>query len=84
MKITVCKGCGQKMQAIDQDGKPACTTCIGLHKDSGIPIEIEVDIENAKCCYCKKIATKSSFDLDNLPFYDSTTNTYYCGCRGWE
>ncbi len=51
MKIIVCKGCGQVMQAIDnRTGKPACVTCIGLSKDSGIPVEVDMP-EELTCNY---------------------------------
>lgn len=79
MKVTVCKGCGTRMMAVDSDGKPACPICIGISPDSGIPVEVEVP-NTAKCVYCGTEAEAS----DRLPFYSARDNTYYCGCRGWD
>ena len=79
MKITVCKGCGQAMMARDKNGNPACITCFGLSPDNSVPIEVEAP-DVAKCIYCKATRKVSP----DLPFYDSRTNTYYCGCRGWD
>jgi len=30
MKIVVCKGCLNKMMAVDKEGKPACVVCHGF------------------------------------------------------
>ena len=79
MKMIVCKGCGTKMEAVDQHGKPACPICCGISPDSSIPIEVEAP-DVAKCSFCGKEAIVS----ERLAFYDSRDNTYYCGCRGWD
>jgi hypothetical protein len=79
MKVTVCKGCGNRMQAKDEQGNDACAICIGISLDSGIPIEVEIP-DRVKCHYCG-VEVKTT---PNLPFLDSKRGTYYCGCRGWD
>jgi len=79
MKITVCKGCKAQMMATDQNGNPACPVCCGLSPDSGVPEEIEAP-NTAHCIYCKHEAPNTG----NLAHYDGKTNSYYCGCRGWD
>jgi protein-disulfide isomerase len=83
-----------ELLAVDRDGKPACPICIGLHKDSGVPVEVDIP-NKAHCSYCKVEAVydektklwtigKSTETYKELPFYNSKTNTFYCGCRGWD
>lgn len=79
MKVIVCKGCGNRMQATDKEGKPACPICWGLTPDNSVPIEVEIP-DTVRCCYCKKEAETRQ----GLPFLDSKHGTYYCGCRGWD
>jgi len=91
MKIVVCKGCLNKMMAVDKEGKPACVVCHGF-PDSGIPMEIDFP-EIATCESCGK---KHKVN-ENLPFLrlskphkkvhpdsDKIHAHYYCGCKGWE
>jgi len=42
--------------------------------------------EELTCPYCKKKAKiKDILKIwISVPFYDSRTKTYYCGCRGWD
>lgn len=55
MKIIICKGCMSEMQARNiKTGNPVCTTCIGLEKESGIPIEINTYDEHITCTDCNK------------------------------
>ena len=49
-EITVCKGCGQAMQAVDKNNKPACTTCIGISKESGIEVKMKIS-DHLVCQY---------------------------------
>jgi len=79
MKVIVCKGCGNKMVAIDEKGNPSCPICFGLSPDSSIPVEVEVP-DITRCRYCGQEAKVTQ----DLPFYDSRDNSYYCGCRGWD
>lgn len=79
MKVTVCKGCGQKMMAVDSKGNPSCITCFGLSPGNSIPMEMEIP-NTVKCIYCKHEVPTSQ----DLPFLDAKHGTYYCGCRGWD
>ena len=84
MKLIVCKGCGQQMQAVDKNGNPSCVTCIGLNPDNSIPIEVEMPDEFT-CDSCNK-TTKTEELLKRcreIPFA-TKDGRYYCGCRGWE
>lgn len=83
MKLIVCKACGNSIQAVDGDGKPACPICIGTHEDSGIPVEIEVDTSDFKCSMCGKLF-KDCHSYKEPPFANVAYKIYYCGCRGWD
>jgi len=86
MKVIVCKGCGQVMQATNaKTGKPSCITCFGISPDSSIPIEVDAPMESAVCAYCKTPLDSTEWkNVKPPPFYDSKHNTFYCGCRGWD
>lgn len=83
MKITVCKGCkdaiSDRAKKNPRTGRFLCFTCIGLNPSSGVPEEVEMP-EKTKCRYCHKEVNSKP----DLPFYNSGTNTFYCGCRGWR
>lgn len=95
MKITVCKGCRQAMDAVDSvTQKPVCPTCFGLSPDSGVPIEVELP-DVLHCCYgCGNVITYRDgawyyqtgkrMTFKEPPFVDARFNTFYCGCRGWD
>lgn len=84
MKKIVCKGCKTVMVGKNKDGKPSCPICYGISPFSGMPEEVEVPIEDATCTYCKIKASQTMWDVNNLPFYNASRNTFYCGCRGWN
>ena len=87
--VKVCATCGQrggigKAQKF-KDGKvvwegEACAICGGTtFKTVDYP-------DKVTCVYCKKEwkvedVLKQWIDV---PFFDSTNNTFYCGCRGWD
>jgi hypothetical protein len=89
MKIIVCKGCLSKMEAVDERGDLACSICIGIDKNSGVPIEVEVDMSNVRCGYCGTNLKDSEWAGNSEPpffQYDPKTKSgsFYCGCRGWD
>lgn len=48
-KVTVCKGCGNRMMAVDAEtGKPACIICGG--EDNSLPVEMDCPDE-LRCGY---------------------------------
>jgi len=85
MKVTVCKGCGQLMHGISASGTPICAICIGISPDSGIPIEVEVPDE-ISCDTCGKRWLVSDIlkRWKQIPFYNSRSQMFYDGCKGWE
>jgi len=47
--ITVCKGCGNAMQAIDSFGKACCVICRGS-QDNSVPVHMEIP-NHIHCVY---------------------------------
>jgi hypothetical protein len=78
--------CGHRAQATDKSGKPICAICFGLTPDAEIVDEAPPDLtgREATCCCCRK-ATKSSPELPFFTYRENySTDSYYCGCRGWD
>lgn len=77
--------CGHVAQS-KIDGKPVCVICLGLTPDAEIVAETEPDLtgRKARCKYCGEIVDSKA----SLPFFeyrpDMETDSYYCGCRGWN
>ena len=82
--------CGHVAQAKDQHDHPCCAICAGI-----TPAAFEVERElthptdglegrKAECPYCGR-TTDSRW---TLPFFeyrpDKETDSYYCGCFGWD
>ena len=82
--------CGHADNAVNSYGEPICAICAGFTEDAEIiDHEIEDPYEGledreASCSYCGS-RTESSW---NLPFFEyipgRDTDSYYCGCRGWD
>lgn len=83
--MTVCKGCGIQMEAIDKNGKPACPICLGISPDNSVPMEIEMP-DSFTCVYCKKTTPTEELlrQWKHIPFAEPSKRKYYCGCRGWD
>lgn len=77
--------CGHVAQS-EINGKPVCVICYGLTPDAEIVAETEPDLtgRKAKCGYCGKLTDSKT----SLPFFeyrpDMDTDSYYCGCMGWD
>lgn len=81
--------CGHVANATDKDGNPVCVICApGVN---GVTVKRIIEHEmsglegrNARCSWCSHI-TKSRW---TLPFFeyrpDKETDSYYCGCGGWD
>jgi len=75
------------MYAVNWEGKRICnSSCRDGSLDSGEEIEIEMDESTAKCylCFTTGDKVKHLWKEGQLPFYQSRTHTFYCGCRGWR
>lgn len=78
--------CGHAANAVTADGKPCCAICAGFTPDAEIIADTAPDLtgRKARCGYCGKL-TDSKI---SLPFFeyrpDMDTDSYYCGCRGWD
>lgn len=77
--------CGHSQNAttrIDGEDKPYCVIC-ECHELADFDSEI-LNGRKAKCGYCGKIIDSN----ENLPFFEyrpkAETDSYYCGCRGWD
>lgn len=81
IKILACTGCGNTVKAKCQEtGQYMCPICNGTtFKAVSVP-------EKIKCIYCKRMFTIEEIlkMYVDIPFYDDTTKTFYCGCRGWD
>jgi len=75
--VEVCSNCGHDILATDEKGNRICPICDG-HEFEKHAIKAQ-----PKCCYCERkfLIIKGG---GNPPFYEKNTNTYYCGCRGWD
>lgn len=72
------------------DKKPVCVICVGSNK---LAEEVEKEVikgneglegRKARCSLCGK-ETDSRWDLPFFEFNKKySTDTYYCGCRGWD
>ena len=68
------------------NGKPVCAICFGLTPDAEILADTAPDLtgRKARCGFCGKL-TDSKI---SLPFFeyrpDMDTDSYYCGCWGWD
>lgn len=75
--MKICKSCGRS-KAIE--GPDICVFC-----DGTVFEEKTIDQLNATCSYCGKIATEALVKYwIILPFYNSTSHEWYCGCKGWD
>ncbi|MCK5600326.1 hypothetical protein KAR91_00485 [Candidatus Pacearchaeota archaeon] len=45
-------------------------------------IYFEEDDKNPNCVYCDKPFSKT--DFIKPPYFNEKTNTYVCGCKGWD
>lgn len=77
--------CGHTAQGIDGAGRPVCVICVQIDPRAEQPVEPPDLIGRvARCSYCK-YEEPSALDL---PFFEyrpnQATDTYYCGCRGWD
>jgi hypothetical protein len=77
--------CGHVANAVREDGSPACAIHAGLTPDAYIVVP-GPDLEGRlmRCPYCKKERTSDP----RAPYFehrpDAATDSYYCGCRGWD
>lgn len=79
MKVKICKSCGTNDI---QDNK--CPVCIGLNKDSGQIIEVEVNENELVCYMCGKSWELFEKTYKEPPFLSINKKTFYCGCEGFE
>lgn len=81
--------CGHVAQGKLEDGKPICVICAGNPQAEMVDKDTpDLTGRTAFCSGCKyPVATRkpSSFEL---PFFqhrpDRKSDTFYCGCWGWD
>ena len=67
--------------------KPVCIVHLGFNKAAEEPVKEMPNLSGrkSKCRYCSKMDVDSSF---KLPYFnhrtDQDTDTFYCGCAGWN
>ena len=75
--------CGHAANAT-RKGKPCCAICVGLTENGAIPVETPPLEGRVAQCSCGNSKPSSL----NLAFFEHRpkcqTDSYYCGCRGWD
>lgn len=86
--MTTMMKCGHAANAKRREtGEPVCVICVGIDPGATVVDDTPPDLSKrtAKCVYCKKTTPS---DSDFRPFFEYRPNcesdSYYCGCRGWE
>jgi hypothetical protein len=78
--------CGHVANGIDRFGHPLCIICIGIDNGSTTVVSTLPNLSNRKatCGDCGKVVDSSL----GLVFFEHRpkreTDTYYCGCCGWD
>ena len=78
--------CGHAANALTTDGHPSCAICVGIHLGATVVADEKPSLEGrtASCSYCRDTVPSKW----GLPFFsyraDSSTDLFYCGCRGWD
>lgn len=78
--------CGHSANATTGDGKPVCVICLGVNPGAETIDDSPPSLKDriARCQTCGR-ETESNY---SLPFFelrmDKETDSYYCGCRGWD
>jgi len=84
--MSVLLKCGHAANAVDQYGYPCCAICYGIRRGSKEIETKKVDLTSrAAVCSACLTARRSSL---SLPFFEyrshKLTDSFYCGCRGWN
>lgn len=78
--------CGHAANSTKADGSPACVICAGIVPGADEIVEQAPDLagREASCTYCGSripSSQKAAF-FSHRP--DRPTDSFYCGCRGWD
>jgi len=76
--------CGHTAQSKDEDGNPVCVICAGITPDARREAaKPDLEGREAKCTCGKTVPSEVG-----LAFFkhqeDLETDSFYCGCRGWD
>lgn len=80
--------CGHTSNAVNGRGDPVCIICLGIVSGADEVDENPPDFAGrvASCSYCRREQPSSNFR--KLAFFEYRpsykTDSYYCGCRGWD
>ena len=78
--MLVCKECNNSINAVDENAKKICPICQSYEF-----IEKLIDDDNPPTwSHCGRKCNKETSDYKSPPFYNSSNNTFYCGCWGWD
>jgi hypothetical protein len=78
--------CGHAANGKDEYGHPVCVVCIGIVKGAETIDMNPPDLTNrtARCSDCDR-TRPSSTDLAFFRYRGNReTDSFYCGCRGWD
>ena len=75
-KTMVCSRCKNDIEATDSEGNRICPICCGTEFE-------EAEYQIPTCTYCGCEFTEEG-GFEKPPFYNAESNTFYCGCRGWD
>ncbi len=93
---TVLMACGHVAQGVNGNGDPVCVVCFGIREGATIVAEKpSLEGRRAYCSYATgrdgespKVHSEGVPSSWDLPFFsyrpERETDTYYCGCWGWD
>jgi hypothetical protein len=84
--MKVLMSCGHQANG-EHEGRPVCVICFGIHPGADTYMEEPPDLRTrmAVCPDCGQTRLSAT---PSLPFFqyrpDQETDSFYCGCRGWN
>lgn len=79
--------CGHTANAVRSGtNEPVCIVCLGITEGADKIAESKPDLDGrvATCGYCRR-ERSSDFGLAFFEYRpESKSDSYYCGCRGWD
>ena len=94
--VTVLMACGHVAQGVNGNGDPVCVVCFGIREGATVVAEKpSLEGRRAYCSYATgrdgespKVHSEGVPSSWDLPFFsyrpERETDTYYCGCWGWD
>lgn len=83
---TTMMACGHAANGTTEDGKPACVVCYGIVPGATTVAIGDLDLSSRKmrCTYGHDPVPSDARGAFFQYRPDMPTDSYYCGCRGWD